>query len=184
MASKFLFTLILCAIFGGLYALLGLLDIRLLLERLGEYEEFLTELNEMLTELGIHTDQIAFGAVFTVIYMALSILSFFAVAYLAITLSHTFFRDKKWRWVMALIFYLVINYAISFVSSLFPMVYTALNVMDAAGVNKIAAAYNLDTTPNLSELLIFLVPQTLVSLATILVSLFGCAWMLEKKISL
>jgi hypothetical protein len=184
MASKFLFTLILCAIFGGLYALLGFLDFRLLLEKLGEYEEFLTELNEMLTELGIHTDQIAFGAVFTVIYIALSMLSFFAVAYLAITLSHTFFRDKKWRWVMALVFYMVINYAISFVSSLFPMVYTALNVMDAAGVNKIAAAYELDTTPDLSELLIFLVPQTLVSLATILVSLFGCAWMLEKKISL
>ena len=183
-ASKFLFTLILCAIFGGLYALLGFLDFRLLLEKLGEYEEFLTELNEMLTDLGIYTDQIAFGAVFTVIYMALSMLSFFAVAYLAITLSHTFFRDKRWRWVMALIFYLVINYAIGFVSSLFPMVYTALNVMDAAGVNKIAAAYELDTTPDLSELLIFLVPQTLVSLATILVSLFGCAWMLEKKISL
>ena len=64
------------------------------------------------------------------------------------------------------------------------MVYTALNVVDAAGVNKIAAAYELDTTPDLSELLIFLVPQTLVSLATILGSLFGCAWMLEKKISL
>lgn len=184
MASKFLFTLILCAIFGGLYAVLGLLDFRLLLERLGEYEEFLAELNEMLVQLGIHTDQIAFGAVFTVVYMALSMLSFFAVAYLAITLSHTFFRDKKWRWVMALVFYMVINYAISYISSLFPMVYTALNVMDAAGVNKIAAAYELDTTPDLSELLIFLVPQTLVSLATILVSLFGCAWMLEKKISL
>ena len=183
-ASKFLFTLILCAIFGGLYALLGFLDFRLLLEKLGEYEEFLTELNEMLTDLGIYTDQIAFGAVFTVIYMALSMLSFFAVAYLAITLSHTFFRDKKWRWVMALVFYMVINYAISFVSSLFPMVYTALNVMDAAGVNKIAAAYNIDTTPDFSFLLVYIVPQTLISLATILGSLFGCAWMLEKKISL
>ncbi len=184
MASKFLFTLILCAIFGGLYIVLGFLDVRLLLEKLGEYEDFLSELNEVLVELGIHTDQIAFGAVFTVVYMALSMLSFFAVAYLAITLSHTFFRDKKWRWIMALVFYLVINYAISFISSLFPMVYTALNVVDAAGVNKIAAAYELDTTPDLSELLIFLVPQTLVSLATILGSLFGCAWMLEKKISL
>lgn len=184
MASKFLFTLILCAIFGGLYTVLGFLDVRLLLEKLGEYEDFLSELNEVLVELGIYTDQIAFGAVFTVVYMALSMLSFFAVAYLAITLSHTFFRDKKWRWIMALIFYLVINYAISFISSLFPMVYTALNVVDAAGVNKIAAAYELDTTPDLSELLIFLVPQTLVSLATILGSLFGCAWMLEKKISL
>lgn len=184
MASKFLFTLILCAIFGGLYAVLGLLDFRLLLEKLGEYEDFILELNTMLTELGVHTDQIVFGAVFTVVYMALSMLSFFAVAYLAITLSHTFFRDKKWRWVMALVFYLVINYAISFVSSLFPMVYTALNVMDAAGTAKITAAYNIDTTPDFSELLVYIVPQTLVSLATILGSLFGCAWMLEKKISL
>ena len=184
MASKFLFTLILCALFGGLYIVLGLVDFRLLLEKLGEYQAFLLELNAVLAEYGIHTDQIAFGALFTAGYMALSMLSFYAVAYLAITLSHTFFRDKKWRWLMALVFYLVLNYGISFVSSLFPMVYTALNVMEEAGIARIAAAYNLDTTPDLSVLLVYIVPQTLVSAATILVSLFGCAWMLEKKISL
>lgn len=183
-ASKFLFTLILCAIFGGLFAVLGLVDIRLLLVEIGEYEAFIQALNEMLLTLGVHTDQIIVGAVFTVLLMGLSMLSFFAVAYLAITLSHTLFRDKKWRWVMALIFYMVINYAISFVNSLFPMVYTALHVLDAPGVNKIAAAYELDTTPDFSFLLVYIVPQTLISLATILGSLFGCAWMLEKKISL
>lgn len=184
MASKFLFTLILCAVFGGVYAALGFMDFKLLLTEMGEYEEFLQGMNEMFTELGVHTDQIAFGAVFTVAYMALSMLSFFAVAYLAITLSHTFFRDKKWRWVMALVFYMVINYAISALSNLFPTVYTALNVMDAAGTDKIAAAYGLQTTPDFSALLVYIIPQTLVSLATIIGSLFGCAWMLEKKISL
>ena len=85
---------------------------------------------------------------------------------------------------MALVFYLVINYAVGFLGSLFPMVYSALNVMEAAGTAKVAAAYNLDTTPNLAELLVYIVPQTLLSLGTILGSLFGCAWMLEKKISL
>ena len=35
----------------------------------------------------------------------LSLLTFFAMAYFAITLSHTLFRDKKWRtWVALLIF--------------------------------------------------------------------------------
>lgn len=184
MASKFLFTLALSAFFALVYIGLGYLDIRLLLERLGEYAELIEIIDEAMKELGIHTDQIILAGVFTVIYAALSTLSFFAVAYLAVTLSHTFFRDKSWRWLMAIVFYIALNYLIGFINSLFPAAYSMLNYMDVPGMNNIIAAYNLETTPDFTTLLLYVVPQALVSLATILVSFFGCAYMLEKKISL
>ena len=184
MASKFLYPLVLGMVLALLYIALGALDVSLLLGHLGEWEDFLNEMQVFLKEMGVHVDQILFGALFAVIYMALSVLSFFAVAFLAVTLSHTFFRDKSWRWLMALVFYVGINYAIGAVNGLFPAVYESLHVMDAPGVANIIAAYGIDNTPELSELLIYIVPQALVSLAVILISFFGCSWMLEKKVSL
>lgn len=190
MASKFLFTLILCILFGGLYALLGFVDLRMVLEAAGEYEEFLEALNEMLLMMGIHTDQLIVGIVFTVFLMGLSMLSFFAVAYLAITLSHTLFRDKSWRWVMALIFYFIINYALNTISTLFPLMYTSLQVFTGPDMTVL---YGMGTEtvvaePDFAELFgmmfTFLLPQAVISLLTIVGSLFGCAWMLEKKVSL
>ena len=188
MASKFLFTLILCIIFGGLFALIGFVDFRMLLEAAGEYEEFIEALNDMLMAMGVHTDQLIVGIVFTVILMGLSMLSFFAVAYLAITLSHTLFRDKKWRWVMALIFYFVISYALNTISTLFPMMYTSLQIYTGPAVMYTAEGEMVIPEPDYAELFrtmfTFLLPQAVISLLTIVGSLFGCAWMLEKKVSL
>ena len=183
-ASKFLFTLVLSAIFGGLYIGLGALDVGLLLNELGELEEFLGMFQQAMQELGVRVDQIVLAVVFTVIYMVLSMLSFFAVAYLAVTLSHTLFRDKSWRWVMAILFYFMINYGIGLINSIFPTVYMSLRFMEAPGVGNLAAAYGIQTAPNFADLLILVVPQALVSLATVILSFFGCAWMLDTKVSL
>lgn len=186
-ASKFLFTYLIAVLFTVLYTGLGALDIGLLLGYTGELEEFFEVMGQALAELeelGLHLEQFVFAGVFAVIYMSLSELSFFAVAYLAITISHTLFRDKKWRWVMALLFFLAINYGISFINSLFPMAYSMLHFMDAPGVNNITAAYGIDTTPDFTSLLVYVIPQALVSQATILASFFGCSFMLEKKVSL
>ncbi len=184
MASKFLFTLLLSAIFLAVGGTLCVVDGTLLLKKMGDLEAFLTELNTLLTQIGVHADQILFAGLFTLLYLALSFLSFFAVAYLAVTLSHTFFRDKSWRWVMAVIFYIAINYGISALNGVFPAVYESLNYADAPGTANIIAAYGLETTQSFTELLVYLVPQALVSLGVILTSLFGCAFMLDKKISL
>ena len=185
--SKFLFTYLIAALFTILYAVLGALDIGLLLNAAGEFEEFIEVMKEAfvaLEELGLHLEQFIFAGIFAVIYMSLTEMSFFAVAYLAITLSHTLFRDKKWRWAMALLFFVAITYGINFISSLFPMAYSMLHFMDAPGVNNITAAYGIDTTPDFTALLVYVIPQALVSLAAILVSFFGCSFMLEKKVSL
>lgn len=183
-ASKFLFTLVLSVLFGGLYVGLGVLDVRLLLMELGELEEFMEMFQAAMQELGIRLDQIVLAIVFTVIYMLLALLSFFAVAYLAVTLSHTLFRDKSWRWVMAILFYLMINYGIGLINAIFPTVYMSLRFMEAPGVGNLAAAYGINTAPTFMDLLALTLPQALVSLATVILSFFGCAWMLEKKVSL
>ncbi|MBQ2954380.1 MAG: hypothetical protein IJE07_12685 [Clostridia bacterium] len=183
-ASKFLFTFVLGVLFGGLYIGLGVVDVGLLLRELGELEEFIEMFREAMQELGIRVDQIAMAAVFTVIYMVLSLLSFFAVAYLAVTLSHTLFRDKSWRWVMAILFYFMINYGIGLINSIFPTAYMSMRFTEAPGVGNLAEAYGIQTAPTFKDLLILVVPQALVSLATIIASFFGCAWMLDKKVSL
>lgn len=183
-AAKFVFTLVLSALFGGLYIGLGVLDIGLLLQQLGELEEFLELLWTGLRELGVRMDQVILAAVFTAMYMLLSMLSFFAVAYLAITLSHTLFRDKSWRWVMAVVFFVGMNYAIGLINTIFPTVYVSMRFMEMPGVGDLAAAYGIQTAPGFTDLLVLMVPQALVSVATVVVSFFGCAWMLEKKVSL
>lgn len=184
MASKYLFTLILGTSFTLMYVLLGYLDIRLSLEKYGEYQEFVEMWAELFKSAGIRVDQIIFAGVFAVIYFLLDFLVFYAVAYLAVTISHTLFRDKKWRWVMAILFYFAITSIVSFLNSLFPMVYTVLQFTEAPGVGKIAEAYGLNTAPTFLGLLVYLVPQMLISAGVILLSFFGCAWMLEKKVSL
>lgn len=183
-ASKFFYTLVLSGAMAALYIGLGALDVRLLLGKLGEWQEFIELFQEAMRELGVNLQQIGFAVIFTAMYMVLSMLSFFAVAYLAVTISHTLFRDQKFRWLAAIVFFVGINYAVSFIGSLFPAVYTGMKLMEAPGVGNIAAAYGINTAPLFSELLLLMVPQMVISAAMVLLSLFGCAWMLEKKVSL
>lgn len=184
MGSKFLFTFVLAALAAVLYGALACCDILLLLTHLGAYENFVLNLTQALTEAGIHVEQILFYGVFAAIYLTLSLLSFFAIAYLAVTLSHTLFRDKKWRWIMALLFYFVLNYAVSFISGLFPAAYSFIKVYEDPALQNITAHYDIQTTLSFTDLLWYAVPQSIVSLVSIVVSMFGCAWMLEKKVSL
>ena len=183
-ASKFLFSFVLSSLMLCLYVGLGVLDVRLTLGRMDQWKTFLEEASAIMTQLGINTQQIALACVFTAVYMVLSVMCFFAVAYLAVTISHTLFRDKKWRWMAAVMFYIIINYAVSALSASFPAVYASMKFTQAPGVGNITAAYGISTEPSFGDLLILVVPQMLISAGVIVLSFFGCAWMLEKKISL
>lgn len=183
-ASKFLYTLVLSTLMAAVYIGLGALDIRLLLGKLGEWQEFIEEFSQAMRDLGVNMQQIAFAGVFTALYMVLSMLCFFAEAFLAVTLSHTLFRDQKFRWLVAVVFFLIINYAVSALGTAFPAVYTSMEFIEAPGVGNIAAAYGISTTPTFGELMLLLVPQMVISAAVVVLSFFGCAWMLDKKVSL
>lgn len=183
-ASKFLYTFVLGVLMAALYGALGLLDIGLLLEEFGELEEVIAVINESMAELGFHLNQYVFAVVLGLLMVLLYALSFCAAAYLAVTLSHTLFRDKGWRWLVALGFFWLIMQGMSALYGLFPSPFDKLVTQTAPGLGVIAANYSIHLTPTFSELLPALLPHALASLGMILASLFGCAWMLEKKVSL
>ncbi len=184
MGSKYLFTLVLGLMLAVVYAGLAVLDISLLSDRLLRAGQLLQQFDRMLLEMGIHLDQFLLAALVMAIYALLSIFSFFAVAYLAITLSHTLFRDKKWRGIVSVAIFFALNWGISQLSGLLPNPLDTLTYRESAAAIKIAEAYGLQTTATLKDILLAMLPSMGLSLATILVSLFGCAWMLDKKVSL
>lgn len=184
MASKYLFIFITAAVFFVLYAVLAFVDIMLLTTHMMEFTDFVEMLNEMLTALGVYVDQVLIAVVIGVLYLFLDLLALVGIGYTAITLSHTWFRDKKWRWIMAVVFYIGMSQVIGFISDLFPMAYTFIKVYDAPGVANLYATYGVQNTLGFGDLLVYMIPPCIVSLATILLSFFGCAWMLDKKVSL
>ncbi len=183
-ASKFLYTFVLGLLMAAIYGALGLMDIGLLLHEFGELEEVLTTINDAMAQLGFHLEQYVFAAILGLLMVMLYALSFCAAAYLAVTISHTLFRDKSWRWLAALGLFWLLMQGVSAVYGLFPSPFDALMYQTAPGLANVSAAYDIKLTPELRDLLPALAPHALTSVCVILASLFGCAWMLEKKVSL
>ena len=183
-ASKFLYTFVLGLLMAMIYGALGLMDIGLLLHEFGELEEVLTTINDAMAQLGFHLEQYIFAAILGLLMVMLYALSFCAAAYLAVTISHTLFRDKSWRWLAALGLFWLLMQGVSAVYGLFPSPFDALVYQTAPGLANMSAAYDIKLTPELRDLLPALAPHALTSVCVILASLFGCAWMLEKKVSL
>lgn len=183
-ASKFLYTFVLGLLMAMIYGALGLMDIGLLLHEFGELEEVLTTINDAMAQLGFHFEQYIFAAILGLLMVMLYALSFCAAAYLAVTISHTLFRDKSWRWLAALGLFWLLMQGVSAVYGLFPSPFDALVYQTAPGLANVSAAYDIKLTPELRDLLPALAPHALTSVCVILASLFGCAWMLEKKVSL
>lgn len=183
-ASKFLYTFVLGLLMAAIYGALGLMDIGLLLHEFGELEEVLTTINDAMAQLGFHLEQYIFAAILGLLMVMLYALSFCAAAYLAVTISHTLFRDKSWRWLAALGLFWLLMQGVSAVYGLFSSPFDALVYQTAPGLANVSAAYDIKLTPELRDLLPALAPHALTSVCVILASLFGCAWMLEKKVSL
>lgn len=183
-ASKFLYTFVLGLLMAAIYGALGLMDIGLLLHEFGELEDVLSTINDAMAQLGFHLEQYVFAAILGLLMVMLYALSFCAAAYLAVTISHTLFRDKSWRWLAALGLFWLLMQGVSAVYGLFPSPFDALVYQTAPGLANVSAAYDIKLTSELRDLLPALAPHALTSVGVILASLFGCAWMLEKKVSL
>ena len=168
MGSKFLYTFVNGLLFTALYGALGLLDLNLGLHRYNEYEAFWGAARNILQAYGVHVDQIILG-----------LLAVIALAYLAITLSHTLLRDRKGRGLVAVLIFFLLNWLVSWVSGLFPSALDLLVVYD--GEMTEVTGQVIATS---REILMSMLPAALISLGVILLSWLGCAWMLERKVSL
>ena len=179
MGSKFLYTFVNGLLFTALYGALGLLDLNLGLHRYNEYEAFWGAARNILQAYGVHVDQIILGLLAGMAYVFLSLLAVIALAYLAITLSHTLLRDRKGRGLVAVLIFFLLNWLVSWVSGLFPSALDLLVVYDGE-----MAEVTGQVIATSREILMSMLPAALISLGVILLSWLGCAWMLERKVSL
>lgn len=179
MGSKYLYTFVNGILLGGVCGALGALDLSLIMMHEDDWQSFLRMMDIFLrVNQGVQTGQIVLAIVFYLVLMLLSLLTFFAMAYFAITLSHTLFRDKKWRTWVALLIFVGVYWGLSYLQGLLPnpvenLVFTTANDPNA----EITITTFADMIPQM-------LPYALYDLAIVLLSLFGCGWMLDKKVSL
>lgn len=185
-ASKFLYTFVNGLLFAMLFAVLAGADFLLAMQHFNEYENFLYGLRTMLNLYGVYVDQILYGVLFVLAYAFLSILSTIAVAYFSITIGHTLFRDKKWRWLPSLILFAGLTWGINYLCSRFPSAFDQLVMIDAQLQSAPSEAASMQVAADtLHDVIIpSLLPTAGVSLGVILASMFGCAALLDKKVSL
>ena len=179
MGSKFLYTFVNGLLFAALYGALGLLDLTLTLQKYQRYDAFWGAAQNFLKAYGVHVDQIALGLLAGTAYIFLSLLAVIALAYLAITLSHTLLRDRKGRGLVALLIFFLLNWLVNWFSGLFPSALDLLVVYDGD-----MAQVTGQVIATSREVLLSMLPAALISLGVIVLSWLGCAWMLERKVSL
>ncbi len=178
MASKYLYTFVNALLLGAVCGGLGALDVRLLMESQEEWRYLLEQGLRILRLQGYQTGQIILAIVFYLMMVILALLMFFAIAYFAITLSHTFFHNLKGRGFIALILFIAVYYGLIKLQELFPNPGNML----VTGISSDASAELV--IGSFTDLLTMMIPYGIFDLAVILLSLFGCGWMLDKKVSL
>lgn len=99
------------------------------------------------------------------------------------TLSCTLFRDRKWRWLPSIALFLLLNWGVSALCGLFPSPADNLTILFQAQLTGAAVPESAARSAAI-DLFPAMAPTALVSLGAILVSLFGCAALLKKKVSL
>ena len=180
-ASKFLYTFLNALLAFAIFCVILFADVSQLLVYLDGYKSMIEFFSEMIDNFGIHLNEILLYIGFDLLFAFTSLLAFVAVAYFATTLSATFFRDKRWSWLVSLGLFLLINYGITRIDRLFLTNLDSVQLIDLNLQGK-AAAITVDVWNTV--LLPAFGATTLVSVAVILISLFSCAYMLDKKVSL
>ena len=182
-ASKFLYTFVNGLIFAALMGFMGFFDIRLMLGHYGAYDEFLQQMMTMMRMYGIYVDQLIYVLLFYVLFSFLSVLRVVAMAYFAITLSHTLFHDRKGRWAISVLLFLSIYIALERVAAFFPSIREIVDPIQMGFSLPVNAQQQVQVSfwnviaPSLA-------PAAGLSIAVILGSMFGCAALIERKISL
>ena len=180
LASKYLYTFVNGLLFLVLYGALAGLDIALMKIRYGQYESMYELVRNLLSQYGVYIDSMLIGTLFVLLFGFLLLLSFIGIAYFSVTLSHTLLRDKKWRWLVAVVFFLVLSRLVMYICSLFPSMLDSLVMVDPLGTKEVTHT----EMSTLQQLITYLMPSLLVNAAVVVGTLFGSASMLKYKVSL
>ena len=162
--AKMLFTILAAILFSALLGGLCLYDLSRLFEKYSGYTDLAGNLKDIIEQYaGIDITNLWFQLGFSLLTMMLNIVRALVTAYLAITFSATIMQNRKGKGLVTFLIYAAIVYGAGALSS-------------AIG----GATIITDT----GSLIRAMLPSIAISLALILISLFGSAWLLEKKVSL
>ena len=166
-ASKVLYTVVLGVGFAGLLGGLLALDIPLLLDYFGEWKGFAQMLDSLLASQNMSLAGMIFTALFFALMVFCQVLSMVGVAYLAITLSSTLLQNRKGKGVVSVVFFLALTWGLSRLSGLW-----------------YDDPYFLEGIETFRDAMKACLPQLAQSVAVLLASVFGSAWLLERYVSL
>lgn len=166
MTAKMLYAMIAAVLATAALGGLALWDITLLAEAYDEYFDLAEMVREIFeTYTGIEIAKIAGEIAGSYLSMLLTIIRYLVTAYLAITFSATLMKEMRARGIVTFVIYILLNLAVNWLTS--RMTY-ALNRSGSS----------------VDSLFMLLLPSLATSVIMIVVSLFGSARMLEKKVSL
>ncbi len=164
--SKLVYTLLLGVAAAALLFLLGVIDLNLLHWKVPDVETFRQLMSAFFESMDIPVNEILLSLVTALVTFLISFFSTVTVSYLAVTLSATFLYNfsPKIKGFLSFALFIVLNLLVSKVVSVLPL----LNKNPQTPLEAITAA----------------APATAFNLIMIIVCVFVCGYLLEKKVSL
>ena len=161
--SKLLSTFFVAAIFGALIFVILPVNTAILDSTYSDASSFLKSMGDFIELIGYNLKEIFINIVIIVFELMISFFFVVVLAYLAISLSSTVFQEKKFKWVVTTVIFIVLYVATSYIASKIPTVNDPVTLGEAF----------LGELPVLGFYLVCIVG-----------SYIGSAMLLEKKISL
>ena len=162
--SKMLSILVIGAAIAAVIVLLAILDLQLLtmvFPNIGTLGEML---NDFLKSLGVPVITLPFVLLSGLITFLVFFFASVAVVYLSVTLSATFLQNSKLKSILSVGLFLLISFLQTKIMDLLPLLY--------------------DPPMNIQEAILSVLPSTAFNLALLIVCIFACGELLEKKVSL
>lgn len=161
--SKFLFIGVVALITSVISISLIVLDYNLVLTNFPQVADSISMAKIFTAEMGYDVSGLAIYLIIYFIIFWISIFSAIAIAYFAITLSATMLANKKGRGIISVVLFFILNFIISYVTGYFPKLEIGSGVI------------NMLFEPSLTYIFHILI---------IICSIFGNAYLLDKKVSL
>ena len=164
--SKMLYSLILGIVTAALLLILGIIDYNLLHTKFPDLETFRELLSVFLENANIPVHEILMNVIAGIISFLASFFASVSVCYLAITLGATFLYNfgPKLKGFLCFLLVLALLIASSKISSLLPVLYK--------------------TPATMWQSIITYLPATIFNIVLIIVCVFACGKLLDKKVSL
>ena len=162
--SKIFSILILGMIFMAIICGIGYFDWLLLFDAYPDLDFVMDSFESVMIMMDINSHNFIIGILLFLITFIISFFSSVTIAYLAITLSATLLQNNRFRGFVSFAIFMAITYIFGFVGAMMPML--------------------IQEPANLWEIFISIIPSVLLNLIMICISIFGSAYLLDKKLSL